>query len=138
MEITNREVANAINALVEIQGQEVPAPLAFRFARILLAVDPISNAIEVARKALIDKHAKKDDKGVPIVRKGDNGADVIDLERPDLFSTELTELMDVKSTIGIDKLSLKDFDGVRIKPLHVLQLKWLIEEFDEPDDLEVE
>jgi len=85
--------------------KEFSAKTSFYLARIFDKIQSESKIYFSEKQRLVDKYAKKDDKGKNIIQ-----GDSILLNEPEKFQKEFDELMGIEIDLGLDKIKI-DFDN---------------------------
>ena len=88
-----------------LMQKEFSAKTSFHLARIFDKIKSESNVYFSEKQRLVDKYAKKDDKGKNIIQ-----GDSILLNEPEKFQKEFDELMGIEIDLGLDKIKI-DFDN---------------------------
>lgn len=109
MEITlkNFELLNMQEVFNTLAGQELKdIKVAYRITKVLRKFGPHVEDFQKTRQSLVDKYAKKDEKGEYIPSLDENGKPVtnsIQLEDPTAFNKDLTDLVneEVKMNLGV-------------------------------------
>lgn len=119
IELTVRELIESIPALQEINNKEMPAKVAYQFARIIREVDKENQIFQEARRKLIDKYGVKDEDGKLV--EDEKGNISIANDKIDEFNKEVNDLLEEKislncSTISVEMLS-GEFSPTRINNL---------------------
>ena len=125
MKVTNRKVMNSIESLGEIQRTEIPAVLSYRLAKIILVIDPIMKAINMARAKLLDTYAEKDGDGNSAPEPDEKGNMMVKLSDPEKFESELSVLLDAENDMPIEPINISEMDGLSVKPFVFINLDWL-------------
>jgi len=115
--------------LSEILEKELPVKPSYWLSRIAIKLDSELKAFEGARVKLVIKHAKKDEKGNPIVLKDKSGKptrnyDVTDM---DAFNKEYDELAEQEIEININPIKLDALGDINLKPVILAKLEKIIE-----------
>ena len=115
--------------LSEILEKELPVKPSYWLSRIAIKLDSELKAFEGARVKLVIKHAKKDEKGNPIVLKDKSGKptrnyDVTDM---DAFNKEYDELAEQEIEININPIKLDTLGDINLKPVILAKLEKIIE-----------
>jgi len=124
MIIKNRQIYDSAAALQDLINIDLPIAISFKLSRITKEIDPIIISIEESRKKLIDKYAQKDEDG-GFVKSTDN-PDSVTLLDPAGFQKDLLELLEIEVEVKVDTISLSEFGHIKVKPVTLLALDWLI------------
>ncbi len=122
MELTlkNFEILNMQEVFGVLAGQELTnIKVAYRITKVLRKLGPHVEDFQKTRKTLIDKYAKKDEKGEFILSKDEKGNDVpgsVVLEDPEKFNSELMALVneEVKINLGVT-ITIDDLESAKAK-----------------------
>ena len=114
-----------------ILAKELPIKPAYWLARFLDKIRSEMEAMEKARVKLVEKLAKKDKDGKPIMKKAKDGEpqqyDLTD-ENMAKFQEEYNELGKEEFEIDFKPIKLVDLGDITLKPIVLVQLGKLIEE----------
>lgn len=116
----NNDTIQALNVLIEM---DINANAAFRLTRIIKELSSIVDDKLKMEKKILDKWIEKDENGVPIRPKDENGQEVegaVNITNMDDFGQEMTDLMEVENSIQFDKLNFEDLnikESAKIKDL---------------------
>ena len=131
MKISLNEVRGMQAGLDVILAKEIPIKPAYWLARFLDKIRSEMGAMETARVKLVEKLAKKDKEGKPLMKKAKDGEpqsyDLTD-ENMAKFQEELAELGKEEFEIDFKPIKLADLGDITLKPIVLVQLGKLIEE----------
>jgi len=128
MRIRLEELINSVSALRQLIGQELPAPIAFRLARLIKQVEEVLRDYDAQRLVLLEKYAKREGNNF-VFRKEDGAADE---EAVRAFLEEHARLIAEEIELpGVRRLSLADLKDIRLTAEHARALGWLVETGDE-------
>ena len=131
MKISLNEVRGMQAGLEVILAKEIPVKPAYWLARFLGKIRSEMEAMEKARIKLIEKLARKDKKGKPMMKKAKDGEpqqyDLTD-ENMAKFQAELAELGKEEFEIDFKPIKLDQLGDISLKPIVLVQLGKLIEE----------
>jgi len=131
MKISLNEVRGMQAGLDVILAKELPIKPAYWLARFLDKIRSEMEAMEKARVKLVEKLAKKDKDGKPIMKKAKDGEpqqyDLTD-ENMAKFQVEYNELGKEEFEIDFKPIKLVDLGDITLKPIVLVQLGKLIEE----------
>lgn len=118
------DLINSKNTIDKLANEDMRAVVAYRIAKDIKIINSELVAFEDARKKLINKYAKKDEKGEPLVE--DNNY-LLDDESS--FKSEYMELVNSEGEIeGLAKIKIEDLENVKLTPLEMTQIEFLIDE----------
>jgi hypothetical protein len=121
----NAETIEALNQLIEM---DINAGSAFRLTRILKEISSIVEDKLKAEKRILEKYTEKDEDGNPTVAKDkDNNIiqGAVNLNNPDGFTKEMSELMDIDITINHDRINFDDLNLSTAKVKDLLRIDFL-------------
>ena len=101
MKIKNRELVSFINS--QLGDKHLPVKLMFAISANVEEVDGKIKAYDKAKKELIDKYAKKDENGEPVVE----GINYV-FEDQDKWINDITELLEMEVDVNIVSVTLED------------------------------
>ena len=134
MKISLNEVRGMQAGLDVILAKEIPIKPAYWLARFLDKIRVEMDAMEKARIKLVEKLAKKDKDGKPVMKKGKDGKQ-LDPPQYDLtdenmakFQAEFDELGKEEFEIDFKPIKLDQLGDINLKPIVLVQLGKLIEE----------
>jgi len=131
MKISLNEVMGMQAGLDVLLGKEIPVKPAYWLARFLDKIRSEMAAMEKARIKLIEKLAKKDKDGKPLMKKAKDGEpqqyDLTD-ENMAKFQKEFAELGKEEFEIDFKPIKLDQLGDISLKPIVLVQLGKLIEE----------
>ena len=131
MKISLNEVRGMQVGLDVILGKELPIKPAYWLARFLDKIRSEMEAMEKARVKLVEKLAKKDKDGKPLMKKAKDGEpqqyDLTD-ENMAKFQEEYNELGKEEFEIDFKPIKLDQLGDISLKPIVLVQLGKLIEE----------
>lgn len=102
MKIKNREILNFANT--HFGDKHLPVKISFAISKNAEAVAGALKAYEETRKSRLEKYAKKDEDGKPVVKDGNYVIE--DLEK---WSEEIRELLDTETEVMIQEVSIDEF-----------------------------
>ncbi len=114
-----------------ILAKELPVKTAYWLARFLDKVGVEFKAMDKARIKLLEKYAKKDKDGKPMMKKVEKGKqqeyDLTD-DNMKKFQAEFAEFGKEEFDIDFNPIKLEQLGDVKLKPLVLVQLGKVIEE----------
>lgn len=127
---------NPFPSLGVLLSQSLPIRQAFLLGKIAKAVGGEIEQYQATRKALCERYANKDGEGKAImlgaddkpVAEGQPGRYDIPIESMEAFNKEHAELVATEVSIPGTKIKVNDLAGVKIAPVHLISLEWLIDE----------
>lgn len=120
MEIKLKKIVTANGALNKLMSKEVPIKVGFQLSKIAKKLNEELSIYNDNRVKLIKKYGEED--------KKKNGNYNIKKENIETFQKELTELMEVKVKVDIDKIKIKEIENVKLSGGDLLALDFLLEE----------
>lgn len=114
----------------------IPIRESLLIARVAKTMQGEIETYEAIRKALCEKYAEKDEKGVPRMVDAEGkqvtgdqpGRYDISPEKMADFNKEHQELLGTRITIPGAKVRASDLAEVKIAPVHLMNLTWLLED----------
>ena len=132
MKFTLNEVMAMTEGLNVILAKELPIKTAYWLARFLDKVGAEQKAMETTRMKLVEKYAKKDKDGKPMMKKDKDGKQLneFDLTKANMekFQTEFAELGKVEFDVKFNPIKLEQLGDIKLKPIVLIQLGKLIVE----------
>ncbi|HLR35958.1 MAG TPA: hypothetical protein VK071_11615 [Tissierellales bacterium] len=126
MKLTNQELLNSIPTLQELSKEQLPIKISYTISKNIKIIEEELKIYEEERQKLIKKHAELDKEGKPKVN--DNGNYIIKQENQLDFNKEVLELLNIETDVNICKVDLNALDGLKISPLELTSIYFLIEE----------
>lgn len=132
MKFTLNEVRGMQAGLDEILAKELPVKTGYWLARFLDKVGVEYKAMETTRMKLVEKYAKKDKDGKPVMKKDKDGKQLqeYDLTKINMekFQAEFAELGKVEFDVKFEPIKLDQLGDIKLKPIVLIQLGKLIVE----------
>lgn len=119
------ETITALNALIEL---DINATTAFKLSRIIKELSSIVEDKLKMEKKILDKWVEKDENGenvIPLDKDGNALEGSVNITNPESFTKEMTELMEIETTILFDKLDFEDMGLVTAKIKDMIKLDFL-------------
>jgi len=118
------EVQHIMEAGKTLFDKPMDADISYRFAKLLVALQPELEAFEMARLNLCVKYAEKDDNGK--AKKDDNGHFMI--ADPAAFGKAFKALTDASVCVNFSPVKLSDLkdQGIQLRPVDLAKLAKLI------------
>src|SRR5690625_3629654 len=113
-------LADSIPALSELADMAVAGRTAYAIAKTARAVEAETGPFDEARRAIIERFA------------GDKG-EIEGAEARAKAAAEIAELRDQDVEINIRPVALDELADLTLKPIHLMQLEWMITDGDEPE-----
>jgi len=126
LKLTNQELLNSIPTLQELSKEQLPIKISYTISKNIKIIEEELKIYEEERQKLIKKHAELDKEGKPKVN--DNGNYIIKQENQLDFNKEVLELLNIETDVNICKVDLNALDGLKISPLELTSIYFLIEE----------
>lgn len=115
-----KEVYYGRLALNELEKQDFPITTAFKISKLISVTETDYALTEKARTELVEKYGeKKEDSDV---------CEIVDNSKANLFVKEFMGLLEKDVDINFEKLTLKELEGIKIKPISLKYLSGFIEE----------
>lgn len=122
MKIKNRELINFVNS--QLGNKHLPVRVMFAISANAEEADGKLKAYEESRKKLIDKHARKDENGEPVVE----GTDYV-FNDQDKWTEDIQELLNIEVDVNIITVKLEDiakcdeaeFDSLTVNEISVIR-----------------
>lgn len=124
MKIKNNDLVVAIQFLSRINSEDHGIRFAFKTSTIFNRVSPAVEIIEKLRKEIVEKHTAKNEAGEPILL-GDK-KQYVQLTKEG--TQKLEDLLALESDIDIEQYTMDELEAnaIKIKPVEIPYLKWLI------------
>jgi hypothetical protein len=121
----NDETVASLNKLVDV---DINANIAFKLMRIIKEISSIVEDKTKMEQMIINKHAEKDENGKVIQAKDENGNLIpggVNIKDMDLFSAEMSNLMEFENEIGYEKINFEDLNLKTAKVRDLMKLEFL-------------
>ena len=132
MKISLNEVRAMQEGLDVILAKEIPVKPAYWLARFLDKIRVEMEAMEKARMKLVEKLAKKDKDGKPMMKKVKDGEQPKEYDLTDenmaKFQAEFAELGKEEFEVDFKPIKVDQLGDISLKPIVLVQLGKLIEE----------
>lgn len=112
-------LADSIPALSEIAGMAIAGRTAYAIAKTARAVEAETGPFDEARRAIIGRYA-------------DETGEIMGAKDRAKAAAEIAELRDQEVEISIRPVALDELADLTLKPIHLMQLEWMITDGDEP------
>ena len=119
------EVRSIMEGLGEILEKDLPVKAAYRFGKALAVIQGEAKAFDAARIKIIEKYAKWDEMGAPMVDEKTNTYVLADEES---FNKEFLDLANEEVELDIKTVPLEALGDVMVKPSILARLDRFIEE----------
>lgn len=126
MKLTNQALLNSIPTLQKLSQEQLPIKISYTISKNIKAIEEELKIYEEERQKLIKKYAELDKEGKPKVN--DNGIYIIKQENQLDFNKEVLELLNIETDINISKIDLNALEGLKISPLELTSVDFLIKE----------
>jgi hypothetical protein len=123
----NNETIQALNILLEM---DINASSAFRLTRIIKEISSIVDDKIKLEKRILNRWVEKDEAGNPIKPKDNDGKIVdgaVNITNVDLFTQEMTDLMNIENNIPYEKLKFEDLNLATAKVKDLMKLDFLFD-----------
>lgn len=131
MKFSLNEILAMNESLNTVLAKELPVKPAYWLARFLDKISSEYKAMEDARKKLVEKYAKKDKDGKPVMKKvKDDKPQEYDLTKANMekFQAEYAELGKEEFEVDFKPIKLDQLGDIKLKPMVLIQLKKIIVE----------
>jgi len=132
MKFNLNEVMGMQAGLDVILAKELPVKTAYWLARFLDKVGSEFKAMDAARMKLVEKYAKKDKDGKPMMKKVEKGEQPKEYDLTDAnmkkFQDEYAELGKEEFEIDFKPIKLDQLGDIKLKPIVLIQLGKIIVE----------
>ena len=117
-----------LEGIDEMKGKQLPVKTAYWLRRAKQAILSALTPFEEIRKELVEKHARKDEEGKPILIEGTNVYDIVDM---DAFNAEFVEIAQVEVEVKYKPMPIEAFGDVTASEEEIEKLGRLIKDEDE-------
>jgi len=132
MKFNLNEVMAMQSGLDVILAKELPVKTSYWLARFLDKIGVEFKAMDKVRIKLIEKYAKKDKDGKPMMKKVEKGEQPKEYDLTDTnmkkFQAEYGELGKEEFEIDFKAIKLEDLGDIKLKPMVLIQLGKIIVE----------
>lgn len=121
----NDETIASLNKLVDV---DINANVAFKLMRIIKEISSIVQDKNKMEQMIINKHSEKDENGVVIQAKDENGNLIpggVTIKDMDAFSSDMSSFMDTENEIGYEKINFEDLNLQTAKVKDLMKLEFL-------------
>jgi len=125
MKFSLNEIMGMNEGLNVILAKELPVKTSYWLARFLDKVGSETKAMETARMKLIEKYAKKDKDGKPLMKKDTNEYDITKANM-EKFQAEFGDLGKEEFDVDFTAIKLADLGDIKLKPIVLIQLGKII------------
>lgn len=122
MKITNNQMVNSIPNLKTLSQKQLPIQVSYKIAKNIRNIEQDLAIYERERQKLVDRYAEKDTEGKPKVN--DNGNYVIKDKLN--WNKDILELLNFETDVEIEKIDIKELDGVEISPGELMTIDYMI------------
>jgi len=124
MKIKNNDLMVATQFLGRINSEDHGIRFAFKTSTIINRVNTAVEIVEKLRKEIVEKHTQKDAAGEPVLL-GDKKQYV---QLTPEGTQKLGELFELESDLDIEQYTMDELEAnaIKIKPVEIPHLKWLI------------
>ena len=123
MELTNRQLLNSVDPLTTLNGLKLPVKISFKIAKVSKTIDDVLRSYKETLKSLQDQHAEKDEVGEKVVV-----GNQIKLTDPMAFDQAFQELLDCKTDVQVEQISIESLGSAEVEPKVLYYLDWLLKE----------
>ena len=125
VKIPLKEITQNIQLLSDLTTNTMPARTAYKFTKIIKQCVDEVNQYNVARKALIEKYAQRNEENEIIY---DNNQATVSSDNYTLFQQELNDLLNTEVEINVLPIKLNELDNLDFTPGQLIMLYPFIEE----------
>lgn len=101
MKMKNKEIVTFLNTCTGLKQKHLPVRLAYAIKKNISAVQEAAAAYSAEREELINRYAKKDDSGNPVIEN-----DCYVMEDKAGFTKDMSDLLDIETEVEIHTVSL--------------------------------
>mgnify|MGYP000880616255 CR=1 FL=1 len=127
MNITNRKLVENITLMRQISQKQLPVKVSYTLSRNISHINSAISLYDKERKKLLDKYAKKDEKGKFVLRSDGRSVEFTSITAAKAFQKDLNTLLDIKADIDIRKIKLSDFGEVSFSAAELTVIDYMIE-----------
>lgn len=123
----NDEAIKSLNDLIEM---DINATAAFRLSRIVKEISSIVDDKVKMEKKILEKWTEKDENGQTKPAKDDQGNVIegaVTITDPELFTKEMSNLMELENEIGYDKIKFEDLNLKTAKIKDLIKIEFLFD-----------
>lgn len=124
VKLRNRRLVNDVQTLWKISQKQLPVKISYAVAKNINKINSELKIYNKERQKLIDKYAKKDDKGNPVA---DERGQIKFLDQKG-WDKDIKTLLDIENEIDIHKFSINELNGFNISPAEMQTLDYMIDE----------
>lgn len=114
-------LADSLAALSEIADMPLAGRTAYRVAKTARAVEAETGPYDKARRAIIGRYADE------------KTGEIADARNRSKAAEEITELREQEVEIEIQAIHIDDLADLRVKPIHLMQVEWMLVDDDKPE-----
>lgn len=118
MKIQVRKLVDIKSSLEKIMSLDIPIKTAFKISKCIKNFNNEYSSFEESKNKLFKKFGEENKDGNLEIKK----------ENEEKFKKELEDLMDIKISINIPKVTLKELGDIKISALDIANLDILIKE----------
>lgn len=123
----NNDTIEALNKLIDL---DINASSAFKLTRVIKEISSIVEDKLALEKRILDKYVQRDEMGNPTPAKDNDGnliEGAVNLNDPDQFTKEMSDLMNVEVTLNYDKIKFEDLGLKTAKIKDLIKLEFLFD-----------
>lgn len=124
MRIKNSNLLSAVQPLQELLKQDLPVAVGWPITKAIKKLNETITTFHEYRTKIIEKYAKKDDKGKPVAKDGQY---VFECELTEM-NAEIKQLLDQESEVAIEPVSVAAFGDVKITPQILISAEFLFKD----------
>lgn len=121
----NDETIASLNKLVDV---DINANVAFKLMRIIKEISSIVEDKNKMEQMIINKHAEKDESGVVIQAKDEQGNPIpggVNIKNMEAFSSDMSSFMETENEIGYEKINFEELNLKTAKVKDLMKLEFL-------------
>lgn len=126
MKLSNREILENVNSLKSIAQKQLPVKASYAIAKNISHIESELKIYNEERQKLIDKYAKKDNKGN--VKADKNGQIQFKEGCKEKWNKDIAELLNIENDIEIHKFNINELSGLNVSPAELKTIEYMIEE----------
>jgi hypothetical protein len=126
MKLTNQDLLNSIPTLKKLSQEQLPIKISYVISKNIKNIEEELVVYEEERQKLLKQYAELDKEGKPKVN--DKGHYVIKPENQLEFNKGVLELLGIETDVNISKIDLNALEGLKISPLELTSINFMIKE----------
>ena len=121
-----KETVDALNGLIV---QKVPIKTSQVLIKVVRKVNLVLNEINMKRQEIMMRHIERDKEGNPVFALDNDGNVIpnrVKIVNESAFQQEINEYLNQEQEINVDKISVSELGDIKIEPIHLMSLEWLV------------